>query len=80
MNISFNRSSARVLIRCILADLLTNFDRVENKPSVATILYQAVKGIVSCDRFQQILHKFTELGLTKGRGWFLDFLGTPIIL
>jgi hypothetical protein len=24
--------------------------------------------------------KFTELGLTKGRGWFLNFLGAPMIL
>jgi hypothetical protein len=24
--------------------------------------------------------KFTELGLTKGRGWVLNFLGAPMIL
>ncbi len=23
----------------------------------------------------QMSHKFTELGLSKGRGWFLNFLG-----
>jgi hypothetical protein len=28
----------------------------------------------------KILTKFTELGLTKGRGWFLNFLGAPMIL
>jgi hypothetical protein len=24
--------------------------------------------------------KITELGLTKGRGWFFNFLGAPMIL
>jgi hypothetical protein len=24
--------------------------------------------------------KFTELSLTKGRGWFLNFVGVPMIL
>jgi hypothetical protein len=24
--------------------------------------------------------KLTELGITKGRGWFLKFWGTPMIL
>ncbi len=33
------------------------------------------KGTVSWDRFQKFWQKFTELGLTKGRGWFLNFLG-----
>ncbi len=33
------------------------------------------KGTVSWDRFQKLWKKFTELGLTKGRGWFLNFLG-----
>jgi hypothetical protein len=32
------------------------------------------KGTVSWDRFQNFWQKFTELGLTKGRGWFLNFL------
>ncbi len=31
------------------------------------------KGTVSWDRVFKICQKFTELGLTKGRGWFLIF-------
>jgi hypothetical protein len=38
------------------------------------------KGTVSSDRFKKFRQKFTELGLTKGRGWFLNFLGAPMIL
>ncbi len=38
------------------------------------------KGTVSWDRFQKFWQKFTELDLTKGRGWFLNFLGAPMIL
>ena len=37
-------------------------------------------GTVSWDRFQKFWLKFKELGLTKGRGWFLNFLGAPMIL
>ncbi len=33
-----------------------------------------LKGTVLWDRFQKFWQKFTELGLTKGRGWFLNFL------
>ncbi len=36
-----------------------------------------IKGTVSWERFWQ---KFTELGLTKGRGWFLNFFVAPMIL
>ncbi len=32
-----------------------------------------LKETVSCDRFQTFLQKFTELGLSKGRGWFKLF-------
>ena len=32
------------------------------------------KGTVSWNRFRKCWQKFTELGLTKGRGWFLNFL------
>ncbi len=39
-----------------------------------------VKGTVSWDRLNKFWQKFTELGLTKGRGWFLHFLGAPMIL
>ncbi len=30
--------------------------------------------------FKNVGQKFTKLGLTKGRGWFLNFLGAPMIL
>jgi hypothetical protein len=30
--------------------------------------------------FKNFEQKFTELGLTKGRGWFLNFLRAPMIL
>ncbi len=36
------------------------------------------KGNVSWDRFQKFWQKCTELGLTKGRGWFLKFLGGSV--
>ncbi len=39
-----------------------------------------LKGTVSWDRFQKFWQKFTELGLTKGRGGFLNFLRAPMIL
>ncbi len=39
-----------------------------------------LKGTVLWDRFQKVWQKFTKLGLTKGRGWFLNFLGAPMIL
>jgi hypothetical protein len=38
------------------------------------------KGTVSWDRFQKFWLKFTELDLTKGRGWFLNYLWAPMIL
>jgi len=37
------------------------------------ITYSWFKGTVSWDRFQKFQQKYTELGLTKGRGWFLNF-------
>ncbi len=39
-----------------------------------------IKVTVSWDRFQKFWQKFTELGLTKGRGWFLNFLWASMIL
>ncbi len=43
---------------------------------IQNIMHRAV----SWDRFQKFWQKFTELDLTKGRGWFLNFLGAPMIL
>jgi hypothetical protein len=37
-----------------------------------------IKGTVSRDRFHNNLQKFTKLGLSKGRGWFLNFLWAPM--
>ncbi len=48
--------------------------------SVYLELILLLKGTVSWDRFQNFWQKFTELGLTKGRGWFLNFLEAPMIL
>jgi hypothetical protein len=31
-------------------------------------------------RLKKFRQKFTELGLAKGNGWFLNFLGAPVIL
>ncbi len=39
----------------------------------------SIKGIVSWDRFQKCWRKWTDLGLNKGRGWFLNFSETPLI-
>ena len=38
------------------------------------------KGTVSWERFQKFWQKYTELGLTKGRGWFLNLLWASMIL
>jgi hypothetical protein len=37
------------------------------------------KGTVSRDRFRKCLRKLTDLGLNKGRGWFLNFSEAPLI-
>ncbi len=42
--------------------------------------YSVLKGTVTWNRFQKFWQKFTEPGLTKGRSWFLNFLGAPMIL
>ncbi len=39
-----------------------------------------VKGTVSRDRLNKFWHQFKEIGLTKGRGWILNFLGAPMVL
>ncbi len=38
-----------------------------------------VKGTVLRDRFQKVWRKLTDLGLNKGRGWFLNFSEAPLI-
>ncbi len=42
--------------------------------------WKYLKWTVSWERFQKFWLKFKELGQTKGRGWFLNFLGAPMIL
>jgi hypothetical protein len=37
------------------------------------------KGTVSWDRFQKCWRKWTDLGLIKGRSWFLNFSEAPLI-
>ncbi len=38
-------------------------------------ILQMSKGTVSWERLKKLWQKFTELGLKKGRGWFLNFFG-----
>jgi hypothetical protein len=45
---------------------------------VTCFLYK-LKGTVSWDRFQKCWRKVTDLGLNKGRGWFLNFSDSPLI-
>jgi hypothetical protein len=37
------------------------------------------KGTVLRDRFRKCCQKLTDLGLNKGRGWFLNFSEAPLI-
>ncbi len=51
--------------------------------NTASVWVQGVltlKGTVSWDRLQKFWQKFTELDLTMGRGWFLNFLWASMIL
>ncbi len=43
-------------------------------------ILQMSKGTVSWDRFKKLWQKFTELGLNKARGWFLNFFAASMIL
>ncbi len=38
-------------------------------PATSSASYFLFKGTVSWDRYKKNWQKFTELGLTKGRGW-----------
>ncbi len=49
--------------------------RASLKKGVITLL----KGTVLRDRFQKCGRKLTDLGLNKGRGWFLNFSEAPLI-
>jgi hypothetical protein len=40
---------------------------------------QRIKGTVLRDRFRKCCQKLTDLGLNKGRGWFLNFSEAPLI-
>jgi len=42
--------------------------------------YLALKGLSHEIDFKNFDEKFTEPGLSKGRNWFLNFLGAPMIL
>jgi hypothetical protein len=39
----------------------------------------AFKGTVAWDRFRQYCQNLTDVGLNKGRGWFLNFSEAPLI-
>jgi hypothetical protein len=39
----------------------------------------SLKGTVAWDRFRQYCQKLTDVGLNKGRGWFLNFSEAPLI-
>ncbi len=55
--------------------------KLENKKDVSLLVIQNyfIKGQSHGIDFK-ILTKFTELELTKGRGWILKYLGAPMIL
>ncbi len=42
-------------------------------------MFCKVKGTVLRDRFRKCWRKWTDLGLNKGRVWFLNFLEAPLI-
>jgi hypothetical protein len=63
-------------VRCLCRDR-------EKASEINTVLRaqgDRFKGTVSWDRFQKFRPNFKKLGLTKGRGWCLNFLGAPMIL
>ncbi len=41
--------------------------------------FATLKGTVLRDRFRKCWRKLTDLGLNKGRGWFLNFSEAPLI-
>ncbi len=43
------------------------------------LLFEYIKGTLSWDRFRQCWRKLTDVGLNKGRGWFLNFSEAPLI-
>ncbi len=53
----------------VCSDEGTNVQR----SSRTEIRKRKIKGTVLWDKFQILCHFFTEIGLTKGRGWFLNF-------
>ncbi len=54
-------------------------NKFSRKFSYAFFRVESLKGTVSWDRFQKCWRKWTDLGLIKGRGWFLNFLEAPLI-
>jgi hypothetical protein len=64
---------ANAKVATVIGSIPAFSDTVESEVS-------QLKGTVSRDRFQKCWQKFTELGLTKERSWFLNFLGAPMIL
>ncbi len=63
-----------------MVKLITKVYTAKKSEINISLRVQYIKGTVSWDRFQKYWQKFTELGLTKGHGWFLTFFGTTIVL
>ncbi len=71
----------KLIIREMMQVDLQVLSSIFSAPSQAPSLgWSSFKGTVSRDRFKKFWLKFTELGFTKGRCWFLNFLGAPLIL
>ena len=64
---------------CTCADSSYNFLFLERKNQIESFRLLLLKGLSHEIDFKNF-DKFTELGLTKGRGWFFNLLGAPIIL
>ncbi len=68
-----------IKIQCVVNLMITVFlQRFQMLPIFFAFLN--FKGTVSWDRFQKFWQKLTELNLTMGRGWFLNFLWASMIL
>jgi len=48
-------------------------------PGQELLMLGPFKGTVLRDRFQKCRRKLADLGLNKGRGWFLNISEAPLI-
>ncbi len=68
------KNSHRMEADGIFVKSLSNEDLIEGLSAKSISMDSSFKGTVSWDRFQKCWQKFTELDLTKGHGWFSNFL------